>query len=774
MKKIWQLAAPAVPILMLLLVYAGDTLRMALVSVLVFFLLMALLAASSISDETGQPLVDTDFGLGFAKGRIATWSRIAGAGGLAMLALLFSGRRYQGMVVLSPETQGAYIAGGVAVLALLLLLVKPPKPVLSLIVLLIAGLAIRALWFPTWELNPAKRDMLPLVVSAIETFLSFENPYGFHHMQRGSEVPLTYPPGLWLMHVPAYLAGLDIRWTAWLSDGVIVACIGGFALRSRSAMTGPVFVALAVYLFLPDIHWNGIYAEPHADWAVLSILTYCVLTKRPYIGGLVMGLALTTRPFNLVLIPFFLIWLIRRFGPRKAWEAMLITSTLTAAMYLPFILWDPDAFYAGTVRWLLEYGVAHRSWFHGKMSFSGPLYQLRMEHLLAPAQIAVLVISTALAVWKLRSTRHLLVFWMVVYGLFVAFNSIVWMSFWVGCCLLAMFLLAAVGDPETRLPNSSVRHRVPFLKKRLIAEIGLAVGIAVSAAVILYLLHRHFDDSGLDDAWAYVSDALEPGDFVVDNGGYRKAILKTPYLLSKADLPKRAKTGPTPFQAMIPRRHFVEPGASERVFLVDRFGLSAGHLSAYLGTRETSKGPYHLRETRTFGNYETKALEKRPGVHQIGRLSAAADTLAVSANAAGTTQKGTFEKDKWIFGSGPVKGAPLRLKPCTINRSTTNMISVKPGVHTAYRFTAPQDAEWITVFGGQPDKTAFWRKTPMHLSIRSNDTEIGTVVFPNLGGMRGATFEVPKGSRDVTFELETGDSPPKGFCLDALFLGSRP
>ena len=113
----------------------------------------------------------------------------------------------------------------------------------------------------------------------------------------------------------------------------------------------------------------------------------------------VLGVALTTRPFNLILVPFFAVWAVRQLGFRTAWRMLLISGVITASVYLPFVLWDPDAFFSGTVRWLLAYGPAHRTWFYSKMSFSGALYEARMDEWLTYAQLIVISAMSGLS-WQ--------------------------------------------------------------------------------------------------------------------------------------------------------------------------------------------------------------------------------------------------------------------------------------------------------------------------------------------------------------------------------------
>jgi hypothetical protein len=774
MKNAFLVAGSLVPILLLLVVYIGDTYRQPLVTVSIFIGLMCALAAASAikSDFPATKSAPLRF---FAEGPTAWWIRGAAHLGLVMLVLLFSDRQYQFMVIFPGGTSGQCIAAVAAVCLLAFLVIKPPKPSVSLFVLLFAGLAVRLLWFSTWEINPAKRDMLALVISALEKLCSFHDPYGFHQMQRGSEVPLTYPPGLIIAHLPAFLAGIDIRWTAWLSDAIIVLGIGGYAVKHRIKTIGPVFAALSVYLFLPDIHWNGIYAEPHADWAVLTALFVAALFGRPLVTFALFGAALTFRPFNLVLFPLFAVWVFRNFDMKTCRRAFLIAGAAAAAFFVPFVLVDPDAFFSGTVRWLLDYGPAHRTWFYGMMSFSSILYRENLEHLMAPLQIAAVVITFGLAVWKLKTTRQLIAFSMILYGIFVSLNSIVWMSFWIGVCLISIILCAAAGDKESaKIGPQKYAAKSSLHLRSLAFEIFAAVCIVTSLITLLYLLYAHFDKSGRAEAKAYIQAELAPGDLVIDNSGYRKAILKTPYLLSKEELPKGALLAETPFQAKLPGRRDLTPATSKRIFAVERYGLFADKKPVYLGDKGDN-GPYILSDTKTFGRYKVYLLTKRDKVSVSHRLSEIAADLKTTAGSEKKSSNGTFQNLSWSFGRGEASSR-MRIEECVMDQLPKDMVSLSPLREIRYTVTSQtRGARWVTVLGGFPDRTASWHHAPVRLSIKTPVKDIAKeFVFPNKSGLLGATFEIPKAARDVTFGISTDSKENPKFCFDAVFYGVSP
>ncbi|MDI7267899.1 MAG: hypothetical protein QME96_07885, partial [Myxococcota bacterium] len=458
--------ALAAPALMFVLVYVGDEYRKPLRTTPVF------LALGALALWLGRPRVPSAApppspGGFWARGSDRWGLRVVAVASFVLLAVLLSRRPYQGMVLYHLRGTGLWTAVTIAAAGLALVLARPPRPWIVLGILIAGDLAVRAFSLRQWEIHPAVRDMLPLVMSAIDSFLAGENPYAVHTMQIGSQVPLTYPPAMWLAYLPARLAGIDIRWTSWLADAVVAVALAwpavrasGFGLRAsgRSDASsgpavpnpGPTWPALlfaATYLFLPDTHWNGIYAEPNVDWAVVAVLACCLATGRPLAAGAALGVAIAMRPLNFALVPLLAAGLWRVHGLRTAARSILVAAAVSAVLYVPFVLRDPDAFFLGAVRWLIEYGPAHRTWFHGMLGFSGPLYEARLEAWMHPAQIAGIAIALGLTAWRARSARGVLAGCAAAYSVFVAFSPLVWMSFWIGAVILVS---AAVGMPPAR------------------------------------------------------------------------------------------------------------------------------------------------------------------------------------------------------------------------------------------------------------------------------------------------------------------------------------
>ncbi len=205
-----------------------------------------------------------------------------------------------------------------------------------------------------WLIHASPDPRIDVVLwhrDAIRTFLSGMNPYGTSHQNVypdtrwfdprvvvGNEIRigLPYPPLSLLIATLGQLIGGDYRYAA-LAANLITAALMALAGSHRLAMAGAVF-----FLSLPRRHFvieEG-WTEPYG----LMLLAAMVFTaiRRPRLLPLAMGLLLAVKQYYLVAA--LLAWLL--VPDRRRWVALLLRSGLVAiALTLPFVIWNPRAFW---------------------------------------------------------------------------------------------------------------------------------------------------------------------------------------------------------------------------------------------------------------------------------------------------------------------------------------------------------------------------------------------------------------------------------------------
>jgi hypothetical protein len=701
-------------------------------------------------------------GLPWLLGRKPTGRDLERAGilvALVFLAMLGQKVRVQGLFVLPyAKPWLASVLPALAAVLALLLIVPRVSPVARFGLVVACGLTLRVIGLGTWKLDPAVRDMLPLVQSAQDAFLSGANPYDIHPMQRGSQVPLTYLPGMWMLHGIPRLLGLDLRITGVVADGLLAACLwwaaSGVAPRFRARAHGLAFTFAAAWLFSPSVHWNGIYAEPHAWWLVLAVLLAAMLRRRYWLAAGALGLALATRHFAVVVAPFVVVAMVRAIGLRATLPRLGLTGALAALLLVPFALRDPEMFWFGTYRWLVEYGPAHQSWFWFKYGFSGPLYQANSTEWMPRAQVAIVLAMLGVSL-LLRSRRALLAVAGTAYVGFVMFNGIIWDSFYLGAALFPAF--AAAASHHAAPEAARVARPLP----RAVHATALAL-FAISALFGVWLIVtfvRSMSRAGIADARAFVKRAAKPGDALVDRSDFALAFVRhRPFL-----------DGASPLRQIA--RDPLDVFAAERIWLVTRNARDAAL------RRDTKSIAASLIADERFGRYRVVAISPRPIQHQLSRLT---EQLAPAFSpAAGVAPEplASTGAGRWL--SNAVSFVEVASRQCRIGGSSRAMIFAHPaeGGELRLTFSEIELGQQLVVVGALEDPAVVWRRSSVRVTARVGDAPVGTLVIVNRAGTQWAAFDTASyrgGRHRVELVVTTTDDTGRLLCIDGLVLNAEP
>lgn len=640
---------------------------------------------------------------------------------LVFLAHLMGKQRVQSLPVLPyarPDLDT--LTWSAAIVLIALLFVPRVPPLVRLLALLGAGLGLRWVGLETWKLDPATRDMLPLVKDAQDAFLSGLNPYGLHQMQRGSVVPLTYLPGMWLVWcVPRFFGALDFRVMGLVADAAVV--LGLFWVASgvrpawRERAQGAAAAFGAVWLFSPSMAWNGIYAEPHAWWLVLALVLACTLRKKWWLAAFFLGVALATRHFAAVVAPFVLVALVRDLGLRAALPKVALTGVVSAALLVPFVAWNPDAFWFGTFRWLVEYGPVHQDWFWEKFGFSGPLYKAQATAWMPRVQLALPLALLVVALF-LRGARRYIAPAGTAYVLLIMFNGIIWDSFYLGCSLFAAF--AAAGGHQL---EPAPKPAMPSRRALRVAIVALALSGA-AAAYVSWTLIVSQRQVGQRAAREYVARAVAPGDALVDRAEWDVAFVR----------PKELPAGAA--------REVLDPALGP-------FG-ALGHPRAWFVLRAGRENEL-LRQLRALG---TPLEDRRFGYYRVLGVAGLGVSHTLSSLPGSTPSRpcrvgGAVREMAWL--------SPERGRPATV----------------AWRGALGQK---LVLVGGFEDSAVVWGRKAARAELRVAGATVGVLRLPNLPGSRLVVVEtsrLPPGEpHDIELSVTTRDGAARPVCLDGWVL----
>jgi len=668
--------------------------------------------------------------------------------------LLASGHRVQRLAVFPDDGSARLLALGAAGVLLGLAATAGRWQRARLVLLVGVGVYLRVLGLGVWQPDPNVRDMLPLVEAAGAALARGDSPYGLYAMQRGSVVPLTYLPGLWLLHELPRALGLAVRTMSLVADAAVVLSLwwaasgGGPADGLARWRARCLALALsAVWLLSPSVQWNAIYAEPHPYWGLLTLLFAATLRGRFTLAAALLGLAIATRQFAWVLAPFWLLWAARELGFVRALKQLLLAGTVALGLLVPFVAAEPEAFWFGTLRWFADYGPAHRTWFLERLGFAGSFYAARAEGWLIPLAAAVALGGIGLG-FRSRTPRAFSSLVAATYTLVIMLCPVLWSSFYLDCFLLISLAVLCDLRSTSVWPSSGPGRPLP-------RAYGLALALAGALSCwLVYSFWNSVSERGLAAAHAALLEHARPGDVLVDRSRSRVAFVQPPLVAA----PPSVHVVGSEFDASL---------GDAGVFPASRIGLVV---------RESRDGPLALG-LRRVGH---TIAEGRSG--EYAWLWVAPDPVLgrLSAGLSG----GVFRTRHGVFPLEPTpeRGLAPRIPSVIDVRETSCLIGAKPR-HLVFAhpselgaleltFTAPARARRLLLFAGFDDRVVLWGRAEAKLAVRFGGVAAGELSVPNLPGVAWQVFSLPPAQAPGRLELvlTTTHDRQRWLCLDGAWL----
>ncbi len=294
--------------------------------------------------------------------------------------------------------------------------------------------------------------MLPLTIRSIEAFLGGACPYREYFFPW--RVPLTYLPLTWLPYVPAYLAGIDVRWTNLAAQGALMLAFQYAAGRDPASRRDSPALWLASWVFLSptSLYWDTMVTATMGWVAIAWVIALAARRSRftPWALGAGFGATVLLLPLAPILA---LAWLAAQ-GPRAAVRNLAIALLLGAAIVAPFAVACPSGFRLGVLQWFNDLHLYPTEWFREHASrflltgFATVFWRAGLEAWLRPLQtIATLLV--ALAFWRDRTgdrAAKIPRYAAVTMLAFVLFNPIVWKYFLHPVLVLGVIALATSGS----------------------------------------------------------------------------------------------------------------------------------------------------------------------------------------------------------------------------------------------------------------------------------------------------------------------------------------
>jgi len=313
------------------------------------------------------------------------------AGALA-LTLVLAGSRLGSFGF--PEPAGLAAVLWVAVAVAAAMLGAWPRPSLNVAGSVVAGALITVLAAGTvtqYQGNLFGLDVYRSHEAAADALAAGENPYtdavkvldGSPNAEDGAVVEgYAYPPVTLVVFSLGDWLGGDPRWAAAL------AIILGIVIGARASSTRSLGVlAVVILAATPTLRWT-VWSGSTEPWTFALLVSAVTLWRRPTVSGVVLGLALATKQYLVVLVPLMLLL------DQRPWKRSGVAVSLAGLTLLPAFLADPEAFWFTMVERPLSLGFRPDT-----QSVSGALNQLgwRVDVPSIVMIAGVLVVSWAFA-----------------------------------------------------------------------------------------------------------------------------------------------------------------------------------------------------------------------------------------------------------------------------------------------------------------------------------------------------------------------------------------
>jgi len=303
-----------------------------------------------------------------------------------------------------------------------------------------------------------------------------ENPYGHDYSHSGLErfyslngtvTEKTRHEQVALRHF-AYFPGSALTaavWTAlpepWSDYRFFVLLTMLAGIGAALLFPGPLVGRLvlgAVVAASPLAVQAAWFGTADAPGVLFTVLAFALVARRRLVwAAAALGVAVLMKQFAFIALPFLAVAVLQRAPRRDALRAAVVFAVVAAAGILPFVIWDPSAFWADTIEYggktyrIVGYGLS------GLLVKAGLIDNRTDPYPFLPLLVLVWLPLTAWLLWVQRKARDL---WVAPAGFAVSFFFLIFLGrvfhssylVWslVGIAMAAALAFAARYDEQAR------------------------------------------------------------------------------------------------------------------------------------------------------------------------------------------------------------------------------------------------------------------------------------------------------------------------------------
>ncbi len=168
------------------------------------------------------------------------------------------------------------------------------------------------------------------------------------------------------------------------------------------------------------------FGTADAPGVLFTMLAFALVARRRLLwAGAALGVAVLMKQFAFVALPFLAVAVLQREPRREVLRAGAVFAAVAAAGILPFVVWDPAAFWADTIEYggktyrIVGYGLS------GLLVKAGLIDRRTDPYPFLPLLVLVWLPLTAWLLWVQRKARDL---WVAPAGFAVSFFFLIFLG----------------------------------------------------------------------------------------------------------------------------------------------------------------------------------------------------------------------------------------------------------------------------------------------------------------------------------------------------------
>jgi hypothetical protein len=305
--------------------------------------------------------------------------------------------------------------------------------------------------------DPVRGDMLTVIELAGRKFMNGGDPYGVYAVPW--QVHLPYGPPLWAPFMLPEILRIDLRLLTVFGQLFVPVCCAAVAIylatRGRLVLAAGWLVLLAALVFDPDLLRFALVGHTPAYWPLLPLFACLLVQERWSSAAITLGILVAARSTMIAMVPVFVLIVWYR-QPSLALRSAVVWGGATAALLLPFFLWDPAAMWSGMITnylqtikevvWRSNDGGAIRT-----IGLTGWLLSHHLDRLVEASQLLALAVVYVVSWLALRRGSNGLPY--MGLALFAFSMTTVWPVYYVHFDVMLFWISGAIAEASASLLN---------------------------------------------------------------------------------------------------------------------------------------------------------------------------------------------------------------------------------------------------------------------------------------------------------------------------------